>query len=136
MKAHSSRPKSQRQLRVSESIKRVLADYFSKGDFTADYEGEMVRLSYPVTITQVRISADLQQAVISIMPLGGANQQETVDFLNKIARPLRGYLGKHLQTRFTPSLKFVIDETFDQATRIESLLRQVSSNNTDEHNKN
>jgi len=136
MKAHSPKSKSQRQLRVSESIKRLLADYLSKGDFMIELDGEIVRLSYPITITQVRISADLQQAIVSVMPLGGAHQQEAVAFLNRIARPLRGYLGKHLQTRFTPSLKFVIDETFDQATRIESLLRQVSINNTDKPDKN
>lgn len=121
-----SREKSQRQLRVAESIKRVLADQLSKGDFVAEFEGEIVTFTHPITITQVRISPDLQQAIVSIMPLGGINKEEAVIFVNKMARILRMLLGKHLHTRFTPSLKFVIDETFDQATRIESLLRQIT----------
>jgi ribosome-binding factor A len=78
MKVHSPKSKSQRQLRVSESIKRVLADYLSKGDFIAEYEGEMITFANPITITQVRLSADLQQALVSIMPLGGVNQEEAV----------------------------------------------------------
>ncbi|MEI8296002.1 MAG: ribosome-binding factor A [Alphaproteobacteria bacterium] len=127
MKVHSPKSKSQRQLRVSESIKRVLADQLSKGDFVAEYEGEIVTFAHPITITQVRISPDLQQAIVSVMPLGGVDKEEAVVFLNKMARTLRMFLGRHLNTRFTPSLKFVIDETFDQATRIESLLRQVSN---------
>lgn len=116
---------SQRQLRVGENVKRILATYLSKGDLTSFHEGEPTYFSTPITITEVRMSADLQQALVFVMPLGGQNQRDAVSFLNDMTKTLRHYLGKHLQAKFIPALKFVPDESFNQASRIETLLRKL-----------
>jgi ribosome-binding factor A len=71
-----------------------------------------------VTVTEVRMSPDLRHALVFVEPLGGTESQAVVDALNRHAKYLRGQLGRGIDMRFTPDLKFIHDESFDEAARI------------------
>jgi ribosome-binding factor A len=75
-----------------------------------------------VTVTEVRMSPDLKHAVCFVEPLGGAHASEVVAGLNRVARFLRGRLGRAVDLRFTPDLKFLHDESFDAADKMSRLL--------------
>jgi ribosome-binding factor A len=105
---------SQRQLRAGELVRHALVEVLREEDIDdADLKG------VSVTVTEVRMSPDLRHAVVFVEPLGGGEGAEAVvEHLNRHARYLRGQLGRHIDMRFTPDLKFVHDESFDEAGRI------------------
>jgi ribosome-binding factor A len=80
-----------------------------------------------VTVTEVRLSPDLRHASVFVEPLGGSRTDdggkvdEIVSALNRHARFLRGRLGHAIDTKFTPDLKFVRDQSFDEAARMARL---------------
>jgi ribosome-binding factor A len=74
-----------------------------------------------VTVTQVRVSPDLRHAIVFVEPLGGTNAADVVAALNQHSKFFRGRLGHAIDMRFTPDLKFVHDESFDVASRINQL---------------
>jgi ribosome-binding factor A len=75
-----------------------------------------------ITVTEVRISPDLRNATVYVMPLGGTNAEEIVGALRHMAAFLRREVSQDLGLRYAPSLAFELDETFDQADRISALL--------------
>ena len=109
---------SQRMLRVGELIRHALAEVFSQ-------EGlhDAVLASHAITFPEVRMSADLRLATVYVMPLDGRDEQAVLTALDKNRRWLRGALAKRIDMKFMPELRFRIDETFDEADRIERLLR-------------
>ena len=76
-----------------------------------------------ITVTEVRLSPDLKCAKVYVMPIGGNNQETVVAALNKSASFYRFELGKRLAVKFIPTLRFYRDETFDEASKIDALLR-------------
>jgi ribosome-binding factor A len=119
MKSHRpSRPvgPSQRQLRAGELVRHALVEILREEDF--DDEGLR---GVSVTVTEARLSPDLKHAVVFVEPLGGVHAGEAVAALNRHARFLRGRLGRAIDMKFTPDLKFVHDESFDEAQRIARL---------------
>ena len=104
---------TQRQLRAGELVRHALVDILREEDFD-----DQALKGTSVTITEVRVSPDLRHAIVFVVPLGGAHAGEVVTGLNKHARFLRGRLGHTIVLKFTPDLKFVHDETFDEAERI------------------
>lgn len=109
---------SQRQSRVAEEIRHTLAAVFQRGDFR-DPELAMAT----VTVTEVRISPDLRNATVFYMPLGGKETPELREALKRVRAYLRGVVAKELRLRVSPDLHFQIDTTFDEAGRIDALLR-------------
>ena len=75
-----------------------------------------------ITVTEVRISPDLRNATVYVMPLAGANAGEIVAGLRRGAAFLRGAVARDLALRYVPNLAFEPDQTFDQADRISALL--------------
>lgn len=69
------------------------------------------------------MSPDLRLATIYVMPLGGRNQKAVLAALNDNRRYLRGEIVKRVSMKFAPDIRFLIDERFDEADRIEKLLR-------------
>jgi ribosome-binding factor A len=107
---------SQRQLRAGELIRHALADILRQGELHDEaLEGASV------TVTEVRMSPDLKHAVCFVEPLGGAQAGEVVKALNHHARFLRGRLGREIDMKFTPDLRFVHDHSFDEAARMDAL---------------
>jgi len=71
----------------------------------------------------VRMTADLRLATIYVMPLGGRDVAEVIAALERNKRYLRGELAHHVNLKFAPEIRFRVDERFDEAERIEKLLR-------------
>jgi len=109
---------SQRQLRVGELIRHELADMFSRGGIH-----DPVIQVHMITVPEVRMSADLRLATIYIMPLGGRDEKEVLDALDRHKRYVRGEIARRVNLKFAPEIRFRIDERFDEAERIEKLLR-------------
>jgi ribosome-binding factor A len=108
---------SQRQLRAGELVRHALVEILREEDLE---NPAMAGVS--VTVTEVRMSPDLKHATCFVEPLGGTRAAEVVEALNRSARFLRGRLGRAVELRFTPDLRFVHDESFEEAARMDRLL--------------
>jgi ribosome-binding factor A len=109
---------SQRQLRVGEMLRHALADVLRENDIR-DPELEGVS----VTITQVKPSPDMRYATVYCEPLGGKNADAIVAALNRHKGFLRGEMGHRIAMKFTPDLRFVEDQSFAEAQKIETILK-------------
>lgn len=109
---------SQRQLRVGELIRHTLAGMFARGDVH-----DPVLEGHLITVPEVRMTADLRLATIYVMPLGGKDADAVIEALNRNRRFLRGEIAHRVNLKFAPEIRFRIDERFDEAERIEKLLR-------------
>ena len=109
---------SQRQLRVGELIRHALSELLTRGEVH-----DPVLEAHLITIPEVRMAADLRLATIYVMPLGGRDQSEVVAALDRNKRFLRGEIAKRINLKFAPDIRFQIDARFDEAERIEKLLR-------------
>ena len=109
---------SQRQLRVGELIRHELAAMLSRGDVH-----DPVIEAHMITVPEVRMSPDLRLATIYIMPLGGRDEKDVLDALDRNKRYVRGEIARRVNLKFAPEIRFRIDERFDEAERIEKLLR-------------
>jgi ribosome-binding factor A len=114
----SSAMPSQRQLRVGEVVRHTVADLLSRGAVH-----DPVVEAHIVTVPEVRMSPDLRTATIYVMPLGGKDEQTVVDALERNKRFLRGEIARRVNLKFAPDIRFRLDERFDEAERIEKLLR-------------
>jgi len=76
-----------------------------------------------ITVPEVRMSPDLRLATIYVMPIGGRDAQEVLDALERNRRFMRGEVARRVDLKFAPEIRFRIDERFDEAERIEKLLR-------------
>jgi ribosome-binding factor A len=109
---------SQRQLRVGELIRHELAEMLSRGDVH-----DPVIEAHMITVPEVRMSPDLRLATIYVMPLGGRDEDEVLGALERNKRHMRGEIARRVNLKFAPEIRFRIDERFDEAERIEKLLR-------------
>jgi ribosome-binding factor A len=109
---------SQRQLRVGETVRHAVADILSHGSVhDADLEGHII------TVPEVRMSPDLKLATIYVMPLGGRDTEIVIAALERHKKFLRGEVARRVNLKFAPDLRFRVDDRFDEAERIEKLLR-------------
>ena len=109
---------SQRQLRVGETVRHALAEILAHGNVhDPDLEGHII------TVPEVRMSPDLKLATIYVMPLGGRDTEVVIEALNRNKKFLRGEVAHRVNLKFAPDLRFRADDRFDEAERIEKLLR-------------
>ncbi|MDJ0993448.1 MAG: 30S ribosome-binding factor RbfA [Dinoroseobacter sp.] len=108
---------SQRQLRVGELIRRTLSSVLSQGDI---HDPDLNRMS--ITVGEVRTSPDLKVATAFVLPLGGDGREEALDALRRNRHELRRAVSKELTLKFSPELRFQIDETFDRMDETRRLL--------------
>src|SRR5215472_5640417 len=109
---------SQRALRAGEVIRHAIADILSRGEVH-----DPVIQGHVITVPEVRMSPDLKLATIYVMPLGGRDESEVVEALERHKRYLRGEIAHRVNLKFAPDLRFRVDERFDEADRINRLLR-------------
>lgn len=109
---------SQRMLRIGELVRHAMSQILQRGDIM-----DPVIETAVITVPEVRMASDLKLAKIYIMPLGGANAEEVVKALNGHQKYIRGKVAPKLGLKFTPELKFYVDDTFEEADRIDSILR-------------
>ena len=109
---------SQRQIRYGELIRSLISECLLKEDF---YDEEINLTS--ITVSFVRMSRDLKIANIYFMPLGGKNKDNIINNLNEKKYIFQKFISRaKLQSKFTPKLLFFLDDTFDEAEKIEKLL--------------
>lgn len=116
-KAPAAPGPSQRQLRVGELIRRLLSELLTQG---AVHDPELNRLS--ITVGEVRCSPDLRVATAYVMPLGGIGREAALAALGRNRGELRRLLGRGLELRNVPELRFSLDETYDRMDETRRLL--------------
>lgn len=108
---------SQRQLRVAEEIRHVLADILLRTEF---HDKELAKAN--LTISEVRMSPDLKHAAVFCTRLGNLDVTPLLPALKRISPFLRGQMAPKLGLRVVPDLKFLVDEALEEATKINKLL--------------
>ena len=113
---------SQRQMRFSELIRSLISECILVEDF---YNLDISIKS--ITVSFVKMSKDLRMANVYVMPLGGKDQTNIIEYLNDNKYIFQKFLSKaKLNSKFTPKIHFFLDDTFDEAEKIEKLLSNQS----------
>ena len=110
---------SARQLRVGEEVRHALARIFERHEMR-----DPALVDATLTVTEVRMSPDLKHATVFVMPLAGAHAPETLAGLKRGAPYLRGLVAREVPLRFTPTLSFMLDMSFEHANRINEILHR------------
>ena len=109
---------SQRQLRFSELIRSLISECLLFEDF---YNFSFETTS--ITISYVKMSKDLRIANVYLMPLGGENKNKIIEEMNTQKYVFQKFLSKdRLNAKFIPKINFYLDDSFDEAEKIEKLL--------------
>lgn len=112
-----NKQRSVRQLRVGEELRHILAEILGRGDLRdPDLTGRSI------TVSEVRVSPDMRNATVFVLPLGGAEEKAVVEALGRAAAYLRSEVGRKLHLKYLPQLTFVGDTSFDTADEIGRLL--------------
>ncbi len=120
MKAYENNQLSQRQLRVGEMIKQSLGQIFLKG------EAKVPTLeTNNITVTEVRMSPDLKNARVYVIPLGGKDLDKVVNLLTDFSFLVRKALAKKIHMKYLPKISFTSDKSFDYAEKIEKLIKKT-----------
>jgi ribosome-binding factor A len=108
---------SHRQLRVGETIRRALADILTRGVLhEPDLDG------VPITVGEVRCSPDLKIATAFVLPLGGRDAERVLKALNRAKGELRRQVTRAVSLKFSPELRFKLDDTFDRMDETRRML--------------
>ena len=110
---------SQRQLRTGELVRHAVVEVLTREEIHHE-----VLAGISITVTEVAMSPDLRQATCYILPLGGQDADKVLAALNKVGRWVGGQVARRVHLKFSPRLKFRIDDSFDNADHIQQLLRR------------
>ena len=108
---------NQRQLRIGELIRHALAELLTRGDIHDE-----VLAKHVITVPEVRLSTDLKLATCFIMPLGGGDVKPVLKALNDHKRYIRGEIAHRVDLKFAPDIRFLQDESFAEAERVDAIL--------------
>ena len=108
---------SQRQLRVGEQIRHILAGAMIKKEFSDPFFDNLM-----VTVSEVRVSPDLRNATAFVSPLGGGDAGPLLKAMQRIKPFLRRQIASDMALKFAPNISFEADGSFDEAERISKLL--------------
>src|SRR6516225_11717531 len=109
---------TQRSLRAGELVRHALAEILTRGEVH-----DPVIETHLITVPEVRMSPDLRVATVYILPLGSHDNADVLAALDRNKRHLRAEIARRVNLKFAPEIRFRIDERFDEAERIEKLLR-------------
>lgn len=110
---------SQRQLRVGEQIRHIIAETLQRGHF---HDAVLLDAASLVTVTEVRPSPDLKHATAYVIPLGGKDIEHILPALNEAAPEFQKEINRKANLKFTPKLRFKSDDSFDEAQKMDALL--------------
>ncbi|MEO0958509.1 MAG: 30S ribosome-binding factor RbfA [Pseudomonadota bacterium] len=116
---NTSEGPSQRQLRAGELVRRALSDILLRGE-----HHEPALEGHSITVSEARLSPDLRQATVYVMPLGGRGEQAALEALTGARGRLRKLIGSRLEMKQTPELRFTLDTSFDRMDETRRLLNQ------------
>ncbi len=111
--------RSVRLLRVGEQVRHILSEILMRGDVHDD-----VLASHSVSVTEVRMSPDLRHATVFIKPLLGADETAVLKALRTNTAFLQSEIARRINLKYAAKLKFLIDESFDEGSHIDTLLRR------------
>lgn len=117
---HKQDGPSVRVLRVGEQVRHALSEILARGDVHDETLSK-----HMVSVTEVRMSPDLRHATVFVKPLLGGDEEEVLIALKRHVRYLRGEVSRRVNTKYAADLKFRIDESFDEGSHIDSLLRSA-----------
>jgi ribosome-binding factor A len=106
-----------RLLKVGEQVRHVLSELLMRQQVHDD-----VLTAHSVSVTEVRMSPDLRQAIAYVKPLLGADEEEVIRALRTNTAFFQREVAQRLKLRFAAKIRFVPDESFDEASRIDALL--------------
>lgn len=109
---------SVRLLRVGEQVRHVLSELLQRGDVHDD-----VLTSHPVSVTEVRMSPDLRHATVFVKPLLGRDEDAVLKALRTNTAFLQREVARRVRMKYAARLKFLADESFDEAVHVSALLR-------------
>jgi ribosome-binding factor A len=109
---------TQRSLRAGEVVRHALAEILARGEIH-----DPVIAAHLITVPEVSMSPDLRMATVYILPLGGHDAAVVLAALERNKRYLRGEIARRVSLKFAPDIRFRIDRRFDEAERVERLLR-------------
>jgi|TARA_B110000438_G_scaffold12582_1_gene12300 ribosome-binding factor A len=127
----SSKPFTQRQLRVGELVKQNLGEIFIRDETKIPSFNSKI-----ITVTEVRMTPDLKTARVYVIPLGGLDMKQSVSALTEYSHLVRKALSKRLDIKFLPKLTFVEDNSFEYAEKIERLIKENKVNETEKKRYN
>lgn len=110
--------RSVRVLRVGEQVRHVLSEILMRGDVHDE-----LLAKHPVSVTEVRMSPDLRHATVFIKPLLGKDEAAVLKALRTNTAYLQREVASRVQQKYAAKLKFLADESFDEGTHIDTLLR-------------
>jgi ribosome-binding factor A len=110
--------RSVRLLRVGEQVRHALSEILMRGEVHDE-----TLASHMVSITEVRMSPDLRHATAFVMPLLGANAAAVLKALRTNTAYLQSEVARRVNTKYAAKLKFLLDESFDEGSHIDALLR-------------
>ena len=116
----SSNMPSQRQLRVGETLRHALSEILVRDTF---FDPDLENCS--ITISEITVSPDLANARVYTMPLGGVNIEVVLPALNRLAPLIQSFVAKKVHLRRTPRLRFLLDESFENAARMNELFAAI-----------
>ena len=116
--ARQPEERSVRLLRVGEQVRHVLSDILARGDVHDE-----TLASHSVSVTEVRMSPDLRHATVFVKPLLGADEEAVLKALRTHTAYLQREVARRVNTKYAARLKFLSDESFDEGSRIDRLLR-------------
>ena len=119
----SSNLPSQRQLRVGETLRHALSEILIRDSF---FDPDLENAS--ITISEISISPDLSSARVYTMPLGGENVETILPALNRLAPILQREVAARVHLRRVPKLKFLLDESFENAARLNIVFNAIRQN--------
>lgn len=112
---------TQRQLRVGEQLKHIIAETMARGHFSH----ESLLDAGQVTVSEVRVSPDLRNATAYVMSLGGQDMDKILPALNDESKVFQKEIGRQSNIKFTPRVTFKRDKTFDEVQKIDDLLNEI-----------
>ena len=115
---HSRASPSQRLLRVAELVRHAAVETLARGHFE-----EPSLAGRALTIREVKMSPDLKLATLYVMPLGGKAREETLAILERNKKALRTQIAQRVNLKFAPDLRFLLDDSYDAAAKIDELLQ-------------
>jgi ribosome-binding factor A len=119
IKYDQSNGPSVRVLRVGEEVRHALSAVLQRGEVH-----DPVLASHMVSVTEVRMSPDLRHATAFVKPLLGKDEDAVLKALRTNTAFLQKEVARTVKLRFAPKLKFIADESFDEGSHIDRLLRQ------------
>ncbi|GJL84661.1 MAG: ribosome-binding factor A [Micavibrio sp.] len=122
MKSHSKAQPSQRQLRVGEQLRHIVADTLLRGHF---HHESLIDAS-KITVTEVRISPDLKNATAYVIAMADENIEDFLPALNEDSSVFQKEINRQSNLKFTPRVQFKTDTSFENSQRIEKLLHEIN----------